>query len=112
MYSSASAVWEGLTKNATEGMGKPVALPIWTVLLAGGHVLPFFLLPAPRAIGACACAFCLRAVLAWRFRQSWLSVVLHPVGVATLLVLQWIALLRALLGVKASWRGRAYGVPH
>jgi hypothetical protein len=108
MYDSAAAVWEGLTKNATEGMAKPVALPIWTLLLAGGHVLPFVLLPAAPAAAACTCAYLLRAVLAWRFRQSWLSVALHPLGVATLLILQWAALLRALLGIKATWRGRAY----
>jgi hypothetical protein len=33
MYRTSSEVWEGLTKNATEGMAKPVALPIWTVIL-------------------------------------------------------------------------------
>lgn len=108
MYDSATAVWEGLTKNATEGMAKPVALPIWTLLLAGGYVLPFVLLPAGPAIAACACAYLLRALLAWRFRQSWLSAALHPLGVAALLVLQWAALVRAVCGVKATWRGRAY----
>jgi hypothetical protein len=108
MYQSAAGVWEGLTKNATEGMAKPVALPIWTALLAGGHVLPFLLLPGWLAAGACACAWGLRAVLARRFRQPWISVVLHPVGIAALLVLQWVALLRSAAGVKATWRGRAY----
>jgi hypothetical protein len=108
MYDSTAGVWEGLTKNATEGMAKPIALPIWTLLLAGGHVLPFFLLPAWPAVAACACAYLLRALLAWRFRQSWLSATLHPVGIVVLLVLQWTALLRAALGVKATWRGRAY----
>jgi hypothetical protein len=108
MYDSTAGVWEGLTKNATEGMAKPIALPIWTLLLAGGHILPFFLLPAWSAVIACTCAYLLRALLAWRFRQSWLSAVLHPAGVAALLILQWIALLRAALGVKATWRGRAY----
>ncbi len=108
MYRNASGVWEGLTKNATEGMAKPMALPIWTVLLAGGHVLPFLLLPGRLAFAACACAWGLRAALAWRFRQPWISVVLHPVGVAALLALQWVALARSVAGVKATWRGRAY----
>ena len=46
MYEGASAVWTGFLKNATEGMAKPVALPIWTLLLFGGHVLPWGLLVA------------------------------------------------------------------
>jgi hypothetical protein len=111
MYESTGAVWEGLTKNATEGMAKPLALPVWTVLLAGGHVAPFVLLavaPSPVALAACSCAWGLRVVLAWRFRQPWRSVLLHPVGVTALLALQWAALLRASAGVKATWRGRAY----
>ena len=108
MYQDAAGVWEGLTKNATEGMAKPVALPIWTVLLAGGQVLPFLLLPTALACAACTCAWGLRALLAWRFRQPWVSVVLHPIGVFALLVLQWAALARAASGVKATWRGRAY----
>ena len=112
MYRDAAGVFEGLTKNATEGMAKPVALPLWTVILAGGHVLPFLLLvlwpPGPVALAACACAWGLRGVLARRFGQSWLSVALHPVGVAALLLLQWNALLRQAAGVKATWRGRAY----
>jgi hypothetical protein len=108
MYQDAAGVWEGLTKNATEGMAKPLALPVWTVLLGGGHVLPFLLLPGWWAAAACACAWGLRGVLAWRFRQSWVSAVLHPLGMAALLALQWVALLRAASGVKATWRGRAY----
>ena len=108
MYDTTESVWEGLTKNATEGMAKKLALPVWTALLAGGHIAPFLLLPSPLAWAACFCAWGLRAILAWRFRQPWRSVVLHPVGVAALLVLQWAALLRAASGVKATWRGRAY----
>ena len=44
MYDNPRALWRGFLKNATEGMAKPVALPIWTVLLAGGHLLPWLTL--------------------------------------------------------------------
>jgi hypothetical protein len=37
-------------------------------------------------------------------------VALHPFGVAALLVLQWMALLRAARGGRATWRGRSYQV--
>jgi hypothetical protein len=45
MYAGFDEAWAGFAKNAHEGMATPVALPIWTVLLFGGHVLPFMLLP-------------------------------------------------------------------
>ena len=111
MYQSSGEVWEGLTKNATEGMAKPVALPIWTLILGGGQVLPAILLtlsPGPLAAAALACGIGLRLVLAWRFRQPVLSAVLHPLGVAALLLVQWASLLRALRGRPSTWRGRAY----
>lgn len=108
MYETPALLWEGLLKNATEGMAKPVALPVWTVLLLGGQVLPFVLLPLPLAILGVSCVYALRAMLATRFRQSWLGAALHPLGVVVLVGLQWLALTRQAMGVKATWRGRAY----
>jgi hypothetical protein len=108
MYTGAAGVWQGLSKNATEGMARPIALPVWTVLLAGGGILPFLLLPAPAALLSCAMVWGFRAMLAVRFRQPWRSAILHPAGVAALLVLQWVALLRGAAGMKTTWRGRAY----
>jgi hypothetical protein len=111
MYDTAAAVWEGLGKNATEGMAKPVALPVWTVILGGGHILPFLLLavtPGGTAGLAAACSLGLRLLLAWRFRQPLASALLHPFGVAALLMVQWSALLRAARGRPATWRGRTY----
>lgn len=111
MYEDAAQVWEGLTKNATEGMAKPASLPIWTVILGGGAVLPAILMltapSAPAGLALC-CGMALRLVLAWRFRQPAIFAVLHPVGVASMLALQWAALLRAAMGRPATWRGRAY----
>jgi hypothetical protein len=111
MYCNVAEVWEGLCKNATEGMAKPAALPIWTVILGGGQVLPFVLMlaaPSWPAAAALAVGLAFRLVLAARFRGKLLSALLHPVGVAGLLAIQWWSLLRAAGGVKASWRGRAY----
>ena len=111
MYSSAAQVWEGLTKNATEGMASARALPVWTAVLGGGQVLPailFLLSPGPATAAATAAGIGLRLVLAARFRQPLLGALLHPVGVAALLVVQWAALLRAARGRPSTWRGRAY----
>ena len=45
IYAGFAAAWRGFGKNADEGMATPRALPVWTVLLGGGLVLPFALLP-------------------------------------------------------------------
>ena len=45
MYRGFHEAWAGFAKNAHEGMATPLGLPVWTVLLLGGHVLPFALLP-------------------------------------------------------------------
>ena len=111
MYVNAAQVWEGLCKNATEGMAKPAALPVWTLILGGGQVLPLGLLaaapswPAGLALGA---GIGTRLLLAARFRQPVLPALLHPLGVAALLAVQWFSLVRAASGGQATWRGRAY----
>ena len=111
MYTNAAQVWEGLCKNATEGMAKPAALPVWTLILGGGQVLPLVLMlvaPSWPAGVALAVGIGTRLVLAFRFRQPLLSALLHPLGVAGLLVVQWFSLVRAARGGQATWRGRAY----
>ena len=111
MYGNRRDLWEGLSKNATEGMASRRALPVWTVLLGGGHVLPaalMLLAPSPPALAAVLCNVALRALLARRFRQSLRGATAHPAGVLTLLGLQWMALARARSGRPATWRGRSY----
>ena len=121
MYTSLAQVWSGFAKNATEGIATPVALPIWTVLLLGGHVLPWILLVyglvgnagtlgISVAATAVASGYAFRFLLAARFRQSWLGAALHPFGVLFMIVLQWWALFRHLSGTRGAWRGRTYAV--
>ena len=45
MYQGFAATWRGLSKNARDGMATSRALPVWTLLLGGGLVAPFVLLP-------------------------------------------------------------------
>jgi hypothetical protein len=114
MYTDAAQVWEGLSKNATEGMATPVALPVWTCLLAGGHVLPWLLLltaPSLTALLAVSASLGLRLLIAIRFRQPRLDALTQPLSVVALLWLQWAALYRAARGRPATWRGRAYPMP-
>jgi hypothetical protein len=120
MYERNADVWRGLSKNATEGIGAPATIVPFTFLLAGGQILPVALLAwglvagwqgvppwaIPVACAAAALAWLPRLLDAIRFRQSLASAVVHPVGVAVFLAIQWIALVRRQLGLKTSWRGR------
>ncbi|MFM8984521.1 MAG: glycosyltransferase family 2 protein [Planctomycetia bacterium] len=121
MYERNGDVWRGLAKNATEGIGSPATILPFTLLLAGGQVLPFALLASglaagfagwPRwaatvALAAAACAWLPRFLAAARFRQSLSSAVAHPLGVAVFLAIQWTALVRKGLGLQTAWRGRS-----
>lgn len=118
MYRGWGEVWSGFGKNATEGMATPVALPVWTVLLGGGHVLPWLLAPVAWVAGetqalhllglAIVCSMGYRALLGFRFRQNLAGILLHPVGVVLMLAIQWAALLGKRRGRAATWRGRTY----
>ncbi len=118
MYQSAASTWNGLAKNATEGLGSPRSIVPMTLLLGLGQVLPLrLLLIAVRrraytalalAAGAVALSYLPRLLEVKRFRQRPAGAALHPVGVATLLALQWYALGRKLLGRPAVWKQRAY----
>lgn len=120
MYTGWQAVIEGTTKNATEGMARPIALPVWSALLLGGHVLPWGVLAAALAledraaaglaIAACAGPLTARLAQAIRCREPLRSVPLHPFAVVLLVALQWLALSRKWAGRPASWRGRSYSV--
>ena len=128
MYDSAGAVWRGLGKNATEGLAAPGRIVWFTLLLFAGQVLPVALVAlylcdlakhSPLALGLSAllltglfasflAAFLPRVIAAKKFRQPMKSALLHPVGVALLLVLQWYALTRQVIGKPVGWRARKY----
>jgi hypothetical protein len=108
MYDGFGPAWGGFIKNAREGMATPIGLPIWTVLLAGAHLWPWALLPGGEAAITVLLMFGLRAAVTWRTGEPWWTVPLHPLTVLVALAIQWTALLRSALGLKAGWKGRAY----
>lgn len=117
MYSNWHEIRAGFDKNATQGMATPLGLPVWTVLLAGGHLLPFAGLAWPGELDETAVA-CLwtsvllsvgqRLCLAHRYQQSLLYCFLQPAGIIALLSIQWCAFFEKMVGKPACWRGRYY----
>ncbi len=118
MYRGLREVWQGFSKNASEGMATPTALPIWTILLVGGHVLPWIMLAAlitgelngyqTGVALACAFAGLTSLVAAVRFKQGLVAAVLRPLGIMMLLAIQYHAAFRRRRGQPAQWRGRSY----
>ena len=131
MYRSAATTWHGLAKNATEGIAAPARIVPMTLFLGFGQVLPLpvlcmawahtrfifpFLGPPLRigmhpvwtALAAVILSYTPRVLNAIKYRSSWISVLLHPLGVATLLALQWYALCLKLLHRPTTWKARAY----
>ena len=109
MYRNAKEVWNGLAKNATEGIAAPGRIVPVSILLCLGQVLPFLLVTGSTVAQVAAVVALLPRLLgAWRFRQSLVSAFLHPFGITVLLILQWYAFLRARAGKPAGWKGRVY----
>jgi hypothetical protein len=130
MYHNASEVWQGLAKNATEGMASPARILPFTFLLFCGQILPLVLavpllfhgtpgqvaqgmysnLGQSLILAALAASFVPRLLSVWKYRQPLVSACLHPLGVAVLLTIQWYALLRKIAGQQVTWKERAYRV--
>jgi hypothetical protein len=119
MYRNAGEVWRGLTKNATEGLGSPAIIVPATVALFFGQVAPLVLLVlgAYNLVSELAMHFALvgtvaaylpRLIALRPFRQSFVGAVFHPLGVLILLVIQWHAFTRMVLGRPSDWKGRIY----
>lgn len=122
MYRSAGEVWRGLAKNAGEALAAPRMIVPMTLILLGGQVVPFAILAGELAAGssrgsravligalaAAAASWYSRWALAFRFGQSRLGALLHPVGIVVLVAIQWYAWARDLSGRPSSWKGRLY----
>jgi glycosyltransferase involved in cell wall biosynthesis len=120
MYRNARQVWQGLAKNATEGLGAPVRILPISLLLFLGQIVPFMLAAWLWLVGessvaetvyvliAIAGAWLPRFMAAYRFRQSWRGACLHPLDVVILLAVQWYALTRKITGGSLRWKERSY----
>jgi hypothetical protein len=136
MYRNGTEVWQGLGKNATEGMAAPQRIVVFTALLLLGQVLPFvmligwlFVLVLAHTGAAMSGApvwtrnevdlslfivvVLLGAgipafVIARRYKSSMASAWFHPQAILLLVALQWWALVRELSGKPVGWKARQY----
>ncbi len=120
MYQRSRDVLTGLAKNATEGIGSPPLIVPFTVLLAGGQIVPCIVAAAGVATGfagwpswmqavawgAVTLVYLPRAATAAWLGQSPTAAAFHPLAVAVFLAIQWTSLARRVLGLKTRWRGR------
>lgn len=119
MYETNRDVLQGITKNATEGIGAPRTIVPFTILLGGGVVVPALLLICilsgisqswiviTAIFPGLILSYFPRLITLNRFKQSAGSVFFHPLAVGIFLAVQWFALGRRLLGIKTSWKGRS-----
>lgn len=118
MYQSTGQVFNGLAKNATEALAAPKLIVPATIILLGGQVMPLALLIIALlrhertsiiilAVIATLLSYWPRLMAAFRFRQSMLGAMLHPLGMSLLVIIQWYALARYMLGKPIAWRGRS-----
>lgn len=94
LHRSFGETWSDSSKYAREAFNRhPVlfgsALAIQVVCLTA----PFYLLFTSSLVFPLAALLSIRALLATRFRSDWLSVLLHPVGAALILLFQFSAFL-------------------
>lgn len=114
MYDRFDQAWAGFVKNAHEGMANWRQLPVWTLLLGLGHVLPpILVLLALMGIGsllpaliALALSLGTRVAITRATGESLWTIPLHPATVAVGLAIQWASLLG--FGGRAGWKGRVY----
>ena len=121
MYHNAGEVIQGLAKNAHEGMAGRLAIWVWTTILLVSYVVPPVLVVTGLvsgsrdawwwiAIAATVVGITTRLVLALRFRQSILGALLHPLGVAILVAIQWYSWFLRRAGRGVAWKDRAQAV--
>jgi hypothetical protein len=115
MYHGATETWQGLGKNAIEGLASPRLIGIMTVMMCCGQILPWVVLPFASglaftlALAATGISLAPRIGNAVLFRQSTFGVALHPISVILLLLIQWQAFFKWMFGMTSSWKGRSYG---
>lgn len=116
MYSGFRQSWDGFSRNAYQGIGSfplLVFLTLWHGLLGLGPFisLAIGLLSGAAWTGLAAAQvillFGIQLALRSRFRYSWATVALHPLGIAVLIGIQWASWWKSVSRAGTVWKGRS-----
>jgi hypothetical protein len=111
MYRSLEEIWHGFTKNLRPVFDRgnlDFVIAVTAQFLV--FVLPFVLMilsPSPASLVEVCLIYGMRLLAAARYRSSWLSVLLHPIGYGFALIIA-LNSLRQAAGKGVMWKGRLY----
>lgn len=110
MYGDLTGIWQGFLKNFYPAFQRQLSFWIFIVFHLLVMLLPFVLLwwSDPRLMVAAVAVLVSRVLLVIRFRQSMLTVLLHPLAESMLLLLGITSWWRCRTGRGVSWKGRSY----
>ncbi|MBO9540593.1 glycosyltransferase [bacterium] len=112
MYRSWKEAYLGFSKNLYPAFGGS-ASSFWGALamLFGCFMWPWLTLPwgGVASLAAIALGLGMRLAIALRLRQALLTVVLHPLAMAALILIALRSFAYARSGRSAPWKGRTYG---
>lgn len=116
MYRGWKECWQGFSRNAYQALGSVPALCAVTSLEAVLFLLPFGFTVFAAVSGwpawsipvlvQVAVLIAIQVSLQRRFRYSAATVLLHPLGVAALIAIQWRSWWSATAGRGGEWKGR------
>lgn len=113
MYRGWKEAYQGFSKNLYPAFGGR-ASGFWgaLALVFGCFLWPWLTLPwgGVASVAAIALGLGMRLALALRLRQSWVAVVLHPLGMAALILIALRSFAYARSGRSAPWKGRTYAL--
>jgi cellulose synthase/poly-beta-1,6-N-acetylglucosamine synthase-like glycosyltransferase len=111
MYSSFNEIWRGFQKNFFPAFAKERNYWVFMLWHFTGYLLPFLIIivyPTSLLIYIILTVLLTRLTLLYRFKQSLLSILFHPVGELILILLGLSSWWRCKQGKGVVWKGREY----
>lgn len=116
MYRGWRECWGGFSRNAYQALGSLPALCLVTALEAVLFLVPYVSLLAAAltgwpgwtipVLGQVAVLIAVQLSLRRRFHYPYVTVLLHPLGIAALIAIQWRGWWMAAFGGVTAWKGR------